>query len=152
MKLSPHFTLAEFTRSDTALRLDIDNSLPPQLTNKALEMAHLMERIRAYLSDLAGKQVPVVITSGYRCPALNTAIGGAGQSDHQRMMAVDFRVPVFGSPQMVCRALAPAVNSLQIGQLILEYGSWVHVSLATPVKPQNRIITRTASGYSVGIA
>jgi hypothetical protein len=152
MKLSPHFTLAEFTRSDTALRLDIDNSLPPQLANKALEMAHLMERIRSHLSDLAGKQVPVVITSGYRCPALNTAIGGAEQSDHQRMMAVDFRAQVFGSPQQICRALAPAVNSLQIGQLILEYGSWVHVSLATPVKPQNRIITRTATGYSVGIA
>ncbi len=152
MKLSPHFTLAEFTRSDTALRLDIDNSLPPQLTNKALEMAHLMERIRAYLSDLAGKQVPVVITSGYRCPALNTAIGGAGQSDHQRMMAVDFRAPMFGTPQQICRALAPAVNSLQIGQLILEYGSWVHVSLAVPNKPQNRILTRTASGYTLGVA
>jgi hypothetical protein len=152
MKLTQHFNLAEFTRSDTALRLGIDNSLPPQLTNKALETAHLMERIRAYLSELACKEVPIVVTSGYRSPALNTAIGGAGQSDHQRMMAMDFRAPAFGSAQQVCRALAPAVSSLQIGQLILEYGSWVHVSLAVPGKPQNRVITRTSSGYSVGIA
>jgi hypothetical protein len=42
--------------------------------------------------------------------------------------------------------------SLQIGQLILEYGSWVHLSLVVPDKPQNRILTRTASGYSVGVA
>jgi zinc D-Ala-D-Ala carboxypeptidase len=152
MKLSQHFTLHELTRSDTALRLGIDNSLPPQLTNKALETAHMMERIRTYLSELASKDVPIVVTSGYRSPALNTAIGGAEQSDHQRMMAVDFRAPAFGSAQQVCRALAPAVNSLQIGQLILEYSSWVHVSLAVPVKPQNRVITRTSSGYSLGIA
>ncbi len=152
MKLSPHFTLAEFIRSDTALRLGIDNSLPPQLTNTALETAHMMERIRAYLCERARKEVPIVVTSGYRSPALNMAIGGAERSDHQRMMAVDFRAPLFGTPQQICQVLAPAVYSLQIGQLILEYGSWVHVSLAVPNKPQNRILTRTASGYTVGVA
>ncbi len=152
MKLSPHFTLAEFTRSDTALRLGIDNTLPPQLTNTALQTAHMLERIRAYLCERARKEVQIVVTSGYRCSALNMAIGGAERSDHQRMMAVDFRAPVFGSPQQVCLVIAPAVYSLQIGQLILEYDSWVHVSLAVPDKPQNRIITRTANGYSVGIA
>jgi len=152
MRLSPHFTLAEFTHSDTALRLGIDNSLPPQLTNTALETAHMMERIRAYLWERLRKEVPIEVTSGYRCAALNAAIGGAAQSDHMRMMAVDFRAPVFGSPQQVCLVIAPAVYSLQIGQLILEYDSWVHVSLAVPDKPQNRIITRTANGDSVGIA
>ncbi len=59
MKLSPEFTLEEFTRSDTALRLGIDNSLPPQLTSKALETAHMLERIRAYLCERARKEVPI---------------------------------------------------------------------------------------------
>lgn len=152
MKLTPHFTLEEFTRSDRALRLGIDNSLPLQLTNKALETAHMLERVRAYLCERARKEVPIEVTSGYRCPALNGAVGGAVQSDHQRMMAVDFRAPVFGTPQQICQSLAPAVYSLQIGQLILEYGSWVHISLVVPDKAQNRILTRTASGYSVGVA
>ena len=152
MKLSPHFDLVEFTRSDTALRLGMDNTLPPQLASKALETAHMMERVRTDLCDLARKEVPIEVTSGYRCAALNTAVGGAPKSDHMRMMAVDFRAPLFGTPQQICLAMAPAVYSLQIGQLILEYGSWVHVSLALPDKPQNRVITRTASGYSVGVA
>lgn len=152
MKLSPHFSLEEFTQSDTALRLGIDNSLPPQLANKALETAHMMERVRAFLCDQARKEVPIEVTSGYRCEALNAAIGGAPQSDHLRMMAVDFRAPTFGTPQKICQVMAPAVYGLQIGQLILEYGSWVHLSLVVPDKPKNRIITRTASGYSVGIA
>jgi zinc D-Ala-D-Ala carboxypeptidase len=151
MNLTPHFTLEEFTRSDTALRLGIDNSLPPQLVNKALETAHLMERVRAFLCDQARKEVPIEVTSGYRCAALNVAVGGAAQSDHLRMMAVDFRAPTFGTPQQICQAMAPAVYGLQIGQLILEYGSWVHVSLVLPDQPQNRIITRTASGYTLGI-
>lgn len=151
MKLTPHFTLEEFTRSDTALRLGIDNKLPSPLLQSALETAHMLERVRAYLCERASKDVPIEITSGYRCHALNAAVGGAPHSDHQRVMAVDFRAPVFGSPQQICQSLAPAVYSLQIGQLILEYDSWVHLSLVVPDKAKNRILTRTASGYSVGV-
>ena len=150
MKLSEHFTLTEFTRSDTAQRLNLDNSLPPQLQNKALETAHMMERIKGHLSGLARQKVPILVSSGYRCPALNLAIGGSDDSDHMRMMAIDFKAPAFGTPKQICQALAPVVAALQIGQMILEFDSWVHVSLQLPSNPSNRIITRTASGYSVG--
>lgn len=151
MRLTPHFSLEEFTASDQAVRHGIDNTLPAQYANNALLTAQMMERIRSFLSERAGHEVPITVTSGYRCPELNTVAGGSERSDHMRMMAVDFRAPGFGTPRDICKALAPAVIELQIGQLILEYGSWVHVSIAMADKAVNRVITRTADGYNVGI-
>ncbi len=152
MRLTRNFTLEEFTASDQAVRLGIDNTLPAQYANQALLTAQMMERVRGYLSEQAGRDTPIQVTSGYRCEALNRAVGGSERSDHMRMMAVDFRASGFGAPQQICKALAPALIELQLGQLILEYGSWVHVSLAIPSKAINRVITRTANGYTVGIA
>ena len=151
MRLTPQFTLEEFTESDQAARIQIDNALPAQYANNAMLTAQLMERIRGYLGERAGREVPITVTSGYRCPALNAAAGGSERSDHMRMMAVDFRATAYGTPREICKALTPAVRELQIGQLILEYGSWVHVSIALADKAVNRVITRTAGGYSVGI-
>ena len=144
--------MEEFTASDQAVRLGIDNTLPAQYANQALLTAQMMERVRGFLSEQAGRETPVQVTSGYRCEALNRAVGGSERSDHMRMMAVDFRAPGFGTPQQICKTLAPALLELQLGQLILEYGSWVHVSLAIPTKAIDRVITRTANGYTVGIA
>jgi zinc D-Ala-D-Ala carboxypeptidase len=152
MRLTPHFSLDEFTASDQATRRGIDNTLPAQYFNNALLTAQMMERVRSFLSERAGHEVPITVTSGYRCPDLNTVAGGSTRSDHIRMMAVDFRAPVFGTPRDICKTLVPAVTDLQIGQLILEYSSWVHASIAIANKDVNRVITRTAHGYSVGIA
>ncbi len=152
MRLTRHFTLQEITASDQAVRLGIDNTLPAQYANQALLTAQMMERVRGFLTEQAGRDIPIQVTSGYRCAALNRAVGGSERSDHMRMMAVDFRASGFGTPQQICKALAPALLELQLGQLILEYGSWVHVSLAIPSKVINRVITRTANGYTLGIA
>ena len=152
MRLTRNFTLEEFTASDQAVRLGIDNTLPAQYANEVLLTAQMMERVRGFLSEQAGRETPVQVTSGYRCEALNRAVGGSERSDHMRMMAVDFRAPGFGTPQQICKTLAPALLELQLGQLILEYGSWVHVSLAIPTKAIDRVITRSANGYTVGIA
>ena len=151
MRLTRHFTLEEFTASDQAVRLGINNALPAQYVNQALLTAQMMERVRGYLSEQAGRDIPIQVTSGYRCETLNRVVGGSERSDHMRMMAVDFRAPGFGTPQKICKALAPALLELQLGQLILEYGSWVHVSLAIPTKAIDRVITRTVNGYTVGI-
>lgn len=145
MKLSAHFDLAEFTGSDTALRLGIDNSLPADLTPVALETAQMLERIREFL----GK--PVIITSGYRCLALNRAIGSSDQSDHPRAMAADIRSPEYGTPYAICKALVPHLDGLGIGQIIHEYGAWVHVSTRVPLKVVNRVITIDSTGTRVGI-
>jgi hypothetical protein len=149
--LSPHFSLEEFTASDTALRRGIDNSLPPELMVNARSTAMMFERIRAHLIYVRGRPIPIILTSGYRCPELNRAIGSSDTSDHRKAMAGDARAPEFGTPYEVCQVLAPVVSLLNIGQLILEYGSWFHVSTRIPDKSVNRIITIDKRGTHVGI-
>jgi hypothetical protein len=151
MKLSTNFTIAEFVRSDTADRMGIDNDLPIELMTNAKATADMLERIRAYLVSDSGKSIPIIITSGYRCPQLNRAIGSSDTSDHRKAMAADFRAPAYGTPLQVCKALAPVVSVLGIGQLILEFNSWVHVSTRPSDKIINRIITISKAGTQAGI-
>jgi zinc D-Ala-D-Ala carboxypeptidase len=139
-RLSPHFTVAEFTFSETAAREGIDNRLPLELQQDAVATALMLERIRAHLSTLAGRTVPIHITSGYRCWPLNSRVG-SNSGDHPGAQAGDWVAPAFGTPQQICEALAPHVSRLGIGQLIHEYGRWVHTSRKVPSNPINRIIT-----------
>lgn len=155
MKLTPHFTLAEFTASAKAQSLGIDNSLPDELLPAARITAAMLERIRDYLSRLAGREIPVLVSSAYRCQALNRAVGSKGTSDHPIMKAVDWSAPAFGTPYEVCKALAPQVNALGIGQLIYERPvpgkRWVHTSTRKPDRPANRVITIGPTGALLGI-
>lgn len=151
MKLTQHFTVEEFTASSTAARLGIDNSLPAALLTQANLTAQMMERIRSFLSGRAGEDIAVLTSSGYRCLALNRAIGSSDTSDHPRMMAVDFKAPKFGSPLAVCKALVPHMTELGIGQLIYEH-TWVHVSSRVPDKAINRVLTvQGRNQYAAGI-
>lgn len=155
MKLSQNFTLLEFTRSATASRLGIDNTpQDPQLLAALRLTADMLERIRAFLGDRAGKDVPIRITSGYRCLELNTALRSDPTSDHVRGMAADWEAPSFGTPYQICSALAAHVDDLGIGQLINEFpdrNGWVHTGVPIPKKTINRIITIRADGTHVGI-
>jgi len=148
MRLSAHFTLAEFIGSAKATARGIDNTPAPELLPRLVLLAEMLERIRSTLG------APVTITSGYRCPALNIAVGGATSSDHTRGHAADIVAPLFGTPYEVARLLAPLVSTLGIGQLILEGvkgKQWVHVSTHVPEKIANRIITITDAGARTGI-
>lgn len=148
MKLSQHFTLAELTRSSVAQARGIDNTPPPELLPRLVRTAEMLERIRATVG------VPVIVTSGYRCPELNKAVGIRSTSDHTQGHAADIVAPGFGTPAEVARLLAPLVSVLGIGQLILERvggKSWVHVSTHEPERAINRIITVTDAGTLPGI-
>lgn len=148
MKLTPHFTLGELTRSSTAERLRLDNTPTPEALRALQTTAEMLERIRTTLGR------PIIVTSAYRSPAVNRAVGGATSSDHMAGQAADIVVPDFGTPHLVASALAPLVSVLGIGQLILEGvkgKQWVHVSTRTPAKPVNRVITITDAGVRVGI-
>jgi zinc D-Ala-D-Ala carboxypeptidase len=150
MNLSAHFTLDEFTDSDTARRMGINNDLPIELMTNARATADMLERIRAYLVSESGRNIPIIITSGYRCPQLNRAIGSSDTSDHRKAMACDFRAPAFGTPLQVCKAIAPVISVLGVGQIIYEH-TWVHVSTRIPDKIINRIITVSGKDYIPGI-
>lgn len=151
MKLSAHFTAEEFTASDTAARLGINNELPASMLVAATATCEMLERIRDHLSRRAGHPVPIILTSGYRCMELNAAIGSGSTSDHPRALAADFKAPAFGTPYQVAAELAAHVSELDIGQLIHEYGSWVHVSTRRPDKQINRIITISKAGTQAGV-
>jgi hypothetical protein len=91
------------------------------------------------LGALRGRDVPIYISSGYRCLAVNTGIGSDPPATTCAAMAADIKAPAFGTPYEVAQALAPHVDALGIGQLIHEYGSWVHVSTRRPEREVNRI-------------
>jgi len=152
--LSAHFDLDDVTRSETATRLNIPNDLPIEMFVVVKDTAKMMEDIRAYLSEKAGHDVPILVTSWYRCPELNAALRSSATSDHIRGCAVDWSAPSFGSPTRIAAALAPVVGVLGIGQLINEYpdgSGWVHTSRRMPDKAINRIITIKRSGTVVGV-
>ena len=151
-QISTHFSIAEFTASDTAQRRGIDNDLPVELYASAHATCEMLEKIRNHLSSLAGKPIPIQITSGYRCGTLNQAIGSSSSSDHVHARAADIKAPEFGSAFDVSKALAPMVSALGIGQLIFEYNSWTHVSTRLPDKIINRIITIDKRGTRAGIS
>jgi hypothetical protein len=147
-RLSENFTLSELTRSTTAQRLKIDNTPKGAALANLSDTAAMLQRIR----DTLG--VPVVVTSAYRSPPVNRAVGGVTSSDHVDGQAADFVAPAMGSPEQIARILAPQVDRLGIGQLILEGvkgKQWVHVSTQRPSKIVNRVLTITDAGARAGI-
>lgn len=148
MKLTHHFTLAELTASNTAHRLGLDNTPAQELLPRLVLTAEMLERIRSTLG------VPITVTSGYRAPEVNRAVGGVTSSDHAQGHAADIVAPGYGTPYQIAKLLAPLVSTLSIGQLILEGvkgKQWVHVSTRTPEKTANRVITITDAGAQLGI-
>lgn len=148
-RLQNNFWLSEFLRSDMAVRKGLDNTpLPTEMANIRNVLAPGMQRIRNHLRQ------PVLITSGYRGPEVNRAVGGSVTSQHLHGLAADIICPEYGPPRAVALELQAHMGVLRIDQLIYE-GNWVHVSFV-PGKPRNESLTAHFRGgrvdYSPGIA
>ena len=118
MNLSPHFTLDELTHTD---HREIDNS-PNQAEIENLQrLANFLEEVKTVLG---GK--PVMISSGFRCKALNDAVGSKDTSQHRIGCAADFRVPGM-TPDEVVRAIIASGIGYQ--QIIREFDRWTHISV-----------------------
>lgn len=145
MNLSTHFTLAELTASQTAVRRGINNKPPEDVVKNLEHLALGLEGVRMLLG------CPLIISSGYRSPELNTAVGGARDSQHKLGLAADFIAPGFGSPIQVARAIS--ASGLKFDQLICE-GNWCHVSFTAT--PRRQVLTATFKDgrvyYSPGLA
>ena len=128
--LSPHFTLAELVRSATADARGIDNR-PPELVISALRSlcVLLLEPVRGLLAS------PLVVTSGYRCDALNSAVGGSPTSVHVLGLAADFHVPGEDA-EAIFRYLARA--DLPFDQLLDERGC-IHIGLPRAGAPRRMV-------------
>ena len=120
-----YFTIAERCASSTATAKGIDNTPTPGITQN---LERLVANVLDPLREAWGK--PIVVTSGYRCPELNKAVGGAKNSHHMQGMAADIST---GNKVDNRRLFQKILDlGLPFTQLIDEKGfSWIHVSYDT---------------------
>ena len=123
MRLSKNFVLSEITRSNTATRLGINNEPSKKhLSNMQVLITELIQPMR----DAIG---PIRISSGYRSPQLNRAIGGSSKSQHCKGEALDLQFWKDGS--MCNQEIYHWVlkSGLQFDQMINEFDfAWIHIS------------------------
>lgn len=122
MKLTDHFSLEELTTTNTKYKQEnikvANNNL-----DKLYVLSCFAEQVRAILN------VPMTITSGFRCETLNASIGGSKTSQHVSFQAIDF-IP---SKMSLEEAFNKLKNSILVyGQLIIEHSGnsdWLHISM-----------------------
>ena len=138
MKLSKNFTVAEYIKSQTATRHEIDNSLSEEhLENAKKLFANVVQPIRE-------KFGVTLITSGYRSPDLNAKIGGSSKSQHCKGQAVDLECLKESNADVAMWI----ENNLDFDQLILEFytpgepsSGWIHVSYNEDGKNRKSVLT-----------
>ena len=146
VRLSENFSLQEYTKSQTALRQGLDNT--PNEDHMASATA-LFENVVQKVRDNFGV---TVINSGYRGPALNTAVGGSTNSQHCKGEAVDIECPGTGNYD-VAKWIE---ENLDFDQLILEFytpgipdSGWVHVSYKSEGNRKQSLTAMKENGKTV---
>jgi zinc D-Ala-D-Ala carboxypeptidase len=147
MNLTKNFTLAEMTKSETALRHGMDNT-PGEQEIAALKL--LAEKVLQPVRDHFGRGVKV--NSGFRHPEVNAKVGGSKTSDHCRGQAADIEIP--GVPNA---ELAEWIkDNLEFRQLILEFytpgipdSGWVHVSYVAEDNKKQVLTATKQNGKTV---
>lgn len=124
--LSKHFKLSEFTRSATASAKKIDNTPSLEIVSNLQQLCiHVLEPLREH------SNCPITISSGYRCPALNKAVGGVATSQHMAGEAADIHLPDEATGK---RWFVWLMDNVQFHQLIWEKSTptsthhWIHIA------------------------
>lgn len=134
MKLSPNFSLDEFTKSDTADRIGDANAPTPAHLENLRRAAEGMEQVRRILGGRA-----IIVTSGYRNPRVNKAVGGVPTSAHAQGHAIDFHHATLTDYEAARRlrdAAARPAEQFRFDQLIYEKGRCVHISFDPRMRGQ----------------
>ena len=126
MMLSDHFSLAEFTKSQTAIRKGIKNDPnDAAIENMRLLCENILEPVRQ------NYDIPFTLNSGFRCLALNEAVGSSPRSQHVTGQAADFEVPTIANKDLAHWIM----DNLDYDQVLLEFykegdpsSGWVHCS------------------------
>lgn len=148
-KLSDHFTLAEASKSQVAVRKDINNTPPAALMPSLVRVAtQILEPVRKHY------HVPFSPSSWYRSPVLNAAVGSKPTSQHLTGRAVDFELPGVANIDLA----RWCAHNLTFDQLILEFyrdddptSGWVHCSIAMDERARGEILTVTSAGARPGL-
>lgn len=141
-RLTEHFTLEEMVFSERAARRGLDNTPTPEIRANLKTVAEKLEEIRTLLG------VPIVVTSGYRSPVVNRAVGGATNSAHMSGLAADFHAPGFTIVQIATKISA---SDIVYDQLICEFAAWVHVGLRKSAPRRENLSIFAGTGYLNGI-
>lgn len=138
MKITEHFSLGEISKSDTAIRFGIDNSVPSELMSNLKKMCEKLEEVRALFDK------PVKITSFYRSPELNTKVGGSKTSAHKDCRACDFTVKGVDVVDVFSNIKS---SNIIFDQLILESSktsTWIHLGIEKDgEKPRQMVMSGT---------
>lgn len=119
-KLAEHFSLPELVGTSHK-ELEAENIYYAlDRFNELVILAQFCEKVREILG------VPMNVTSAVRCPSLNKKVGGVSNSDHEKLLAVDF-VP----SKIKLKTAFDKISSsnLDYKQLILEKNTWIHISI-----------------------
>lgn len=122
--MGKYFSIAELTKSETANKRKINNKPTKEVENC---LNQLIDNILDPLRKAYGQ--PIIVSSGYRCPELNKAVGGARTSQHTLGQAADIHTE--SNSKESNKQLFELIKQLKLpfDQLINEYNySWVHVS------------------------
>ena len=134
MNLSKNFTLAELTRTSHTNLQNINTEQAQNNLNILQNLTYLATKILQPIRDYYGK--PVAVTSGYRCKALNTAVGGSQTSQHSFGEACDIVIDGVSVDELFADIKSGKVVDLSnVGQVIIEKvggKQWLHISLLTP--------------------
>ena len=128
--MGKYFSIAELTTSSTAIKKKINNTPTKEVENN---LNQLIDNILDPLREAWGQ--PIIVGSGYRCEALNKAVGGAAHSQHKLGQAADIHTKSDSAEDN--KKLFELIKQLKLpfDQLINEYNyNWIHVSYS----PRNR--------------
>jgi zinc D-Ala-D-Ala carboxypeptidase len=144
--LSPHLSVAEFLATShrdllVTQRYEWEGSETVR-ANAARFARDVFEPVRTILG------VPLHVTSGFRCVALNAAVGGVLTSRHILGLAADV-VPIHMPLDFAMNALARAVAAGMLHALdrvIIEFSTWLHIQGAPEGIAPMRLVLASADG------
>ena len=137
MKITEHFSLQEAENSDTAKRLGINNSIPEALMANLKRMCNVLESVRSLFDK------PIMISSFYRGPELNSKVGGSKTSAHMDCRACDFTIKGVDTDDAFNNIKS---SGIEFDQLILESSSkgstWIHIGIHKDgAEPRRMVMT-----------
>jgi hypothetical protein len=155
--MAKYFTAYEFYKSDTARKLNIDNIPNEDEMDNIITTMRMMDKIRErwteYCKENNLSKPQILINSGFRCEALNNAVGGSKTSYHRYGSAADFEANN-GQNKALFEVVLTMIEDgeITVSQLIWEKGNdnnpdWIHIAVYDGKKKNEILKYEKGKGY-----